>query len=242
MKTRLLTGLLLSALMAATAQAGPEDVIRAKLKQALPDAEVTSITPSPVAGLYQVLAKNYEPVLATADGRYLVQGEVLEIKSGKIVSVLDQSMAVERKAKLAAVSPADMIVFPAVGKTRAVIYAFTDVDCGYCRKMHQEVPALNQKGVEVRYLAFPRSGLNTPASAKMDNVWCAKDRQAALTQSKKGLPVAAAAKDCKSPVAAQFNLGVDLGVTGTPSVYAADGTQLGGYVQVDQLVKDLGLR
>lgn len=246
MKIRILAGLLLAGLMSGmlptAAQAGPEDVIRAKIKQALPDAEITAIKPSPVAGLYQVTARNYEPVLASADGRYLIQGEVLEVQGNKIVNVTDQSLAGERKERLAALKPTDMVIFPAVGKTKASIYVFTDVDCGYCRKLHQEVPELNQMGIEVRYLAFPRSGPKTTAAAKMDNVWCAKDRQTAMTQSKKGIPVAPAAAGCKSPVSSEYQLGVDLGVNGTPAIFTTDGMQIGGYVPADQMAKTLGLR
>jgi thiol:disulfide interchange protein DsbC len=235
--------LLMSLVLTATAQAAaPEDAIRAQLKQAMPDAEITRIDPSPVPGLYKVTSKNYEPVFASADGHYLVQGEMLEIKGNQIVSVTDQARAAERKVALAAVKPADMVIFPAIGKTKAVVYAFTDVDCPYCHKLHQEIPALNKMGVEIRYLAFPRSGPNTPASKKMDGVWCAKDRLAVMTQANRGLPVAPAPALCKSPVVAQYQLGESLGVHGTPAVFGADGMELGGYLPAADLAKALGLR
>lgn len=230
------------AVLAGIAQAGPEDVIRAKLKVAMPDAQIISIRPTP-AGLYQVTAKGYEPVFATADGRYLFQGDLLEIQGNRIVNVEDAGLADERRAALAALSPADSVNFPAVGgKPKAVIHVFTDVDCGYCRKLHAEIAQINKLGIEVRYLAFPRSGEDTPTARKLDNVWCAKDRQAAMTLSKQGKAVPEAPKLCKSPVARQYELGVELGVRGTPAIFAPDGTQVGGYLAPAALAKALGIR
>lgn len=231
-----------AALLAGVAQAGPEDVIRAKLKVAMPDAQIVSIRATP-AGLYEVSAKGYEPVYATADGRYLFQGELLEIQGSRIVNVTDVAKAGEHKAALAALAPNDSVNFPAAGgKPKAIVHVFTDVDCGYCRKLHKEMEQINKLGIEVRYLAFPRSGANTPSSRKLDNVWCARDRQSAMTQSKLGKEVADAPKLCKSPVSAQYALGVELGVRGTPAIFAPDGTQIGGYLPAADMARALGIR
>lgn len=243
MKLRLFSGLALSAaLLASVACAGPEDVIRAKVKAVVPDIQIVSVKPAVVPGLYEVRAKNYESVMVSADGRYLVQGEIMEIKGKALVSVEDQSLAAERKAGLATVSRADMIIYPAVGKMKAAVYVFTDVECGYCRKFHQEVPRLNKLGVEVRYLAFPRKGPNTDDSAKMDSVWCAKDRLSALTQAKNGVVLPPAPAVCKSPVAASYEFGQSMAVRGTPAIFDVNGLQLGGYVPADELAKSLGIR
>lgn len=233
--------LLALALLATGVHADPESDIRTKLKTVLPDTDVVSVLPTPVRDLYHVTLRNYEPILATADGRYIIQGEMLEIRGGKIVSVADQMMADERKRVLATVRPDDMVIFPAVGKARSVIYVFTDVDCGYCRKFHNEVPELNKKGVEVRYLAFPRAGANSVAATKLANVWCAKDRGAAMTQAKRGTAVPAAASLCKPPIKAQYDMGGELGVRGTPAIFDEQGMQLGGYLPADKLAKALNL-
>lgn len=229
-------------LLAGAVLAGPEDVIRAKLKVAMPEAQIISVRATP-AGLYQVNAKGYEPVFATADGRYLFQGELLEIQGSRIVNVEDAGLTDQRKEALARLSPGDTVNFPAVGgKPKAVVHIFTDVDCGYCRKLHAEIAQINKLGIEVRYLAFPRAGENTPTSRKLDNVWCAKDRQSAMTLSKQGKAVPEAPKLCKSPVARQYELGVELGVRGTPAIFAPDGTQVGGYLPPASLAKALGIR
>lgn len=229
-------------LVAGVAQAGPEDAIRARLKAVMPDAEITAITLSPVPGLYQVVSANYEPLLASADGRYLIQGELLEVQGTRVVNVSDKLMAAERKQVLAGVDTAQMVVFPAVGKPKSLVYVFTDVDCGYCRKFHTEVPELNKRGIEVRYLAYPRQGPSSTVAAKLTSVWCAPNRQKAMDNAKAGAPVPAAAPVCKSPVAAQFALGNRIGVRGTPAIFDADGMQLGGYLPADALAKALNVR
>lgn len=223
---------------------GPEDVIRAKLKLAFPTAVVTAIKPTPVPGFYEVDSQNYENIYISADGRFMLQGDLLEIRGSQIVNISDEAMSAQRKVALAKVDRKDMIVFPAAGnKPKAAVYVFTDVDCGYCRKMHTEVPKLNKMGIEVRYLAFPRTGPKSNAAAKMDKVWCAVDRNSALTDAKKGGSNTGAQKaGCKSPVAEQFALGVALGVKGTPSVFLEDGTQVGGYVAADELAGDLKVK
>lgn len=246
MKNCLARLLLLPALLASLAQAeSPEALIRAKLKAALPDAEVTAIVPVPVsgfpAGLYQVRSRNYETVMATGDGRYLIQGDVLEVRDGELVDIAEQVGAASRGKALAQVKTEDMVIFPAVGKPKRTLYVFTDVDCGYCRKFHAQVPELNKRGVEVRYLAFPRGGLASPVAAKLTSVWCAQDRQKALTDAKRGAALPTAPALCKAPIKTEYDLGVELGVRGTPAVFAEDGMQLGGYVPADKLLKTLKL-
>lgn len=242
-------GLLMLAvgLMAPQVQAAdPEALIRARLKAVLPEAEVTSVKLMPVegfpAGLYQVTTRNYEPVIVTGDGRYMLQGDLLEIKGSAFASVTDQMLAVDRSQALAKVKLEDMVIFPATGKAKRVLYVFTDVDCGYCRKFHEEVPELNQRGVEVRYLAFPRGGTSSPVAGKLSSVWCAKDRQRAMTDAKRGTALAAATALCKNPVNKQYDLGTELGVRGTPAIFSEDGMQLGGYVPAEKLAKTLQLR
>ena len=114
-----------------------------------------------------------------------------------------------------------MVIFPAVGETKGVVSVFTDVDCGYCRKLHQEVPKLNQMGIEVRYLAYPRAGVGSRSYQKIVSAWCAADPNKAMTQLKSGMEIPDVS--CENPVAAQFDLGQQVGVTGTPAIVLEDG-------------------
>jgi thiol:disulfide interchange protein DsbC len=130
----------------------------------------------------------------------------------------------------------ERIVF-AAPNPKHTITVFTDIECGYCRKLHQDLPELNRQGITVEYLAFPRMGPASQDFVDMISVWCAVDKRAALTAAKGGQAVKP--KNCTSPVAMQYALGQQVGVSGTPAIFAADGSQLGGYLTPAQLAKAL---
>ncbi len=216
------------------------DAIQAGLHRVNPALILSAVMPSPVDGVFLVKLVTGELLYATADGKHVFTGDVLAIKDGQFVNLTDKVRGEDALKSLQAQDVKDMIVYPAQGETKKVIYVFTDVDCGYCRKLHKEVPALNEKGVEVRYLAFPRGGEQSPAFAKMTSAWCAKDRGAALATLKDGGTLAE--ETCEnSPVQAQYELGMELGVRGTPAVYLDDGRFIPGYQPAPDLLKLMGL-
>jgi thiol:disulfide interchange protein DsbC len=133
-----------------------------------------------------------------------------------------------------------MIIFSPEGETRAHITVFTDVSCFYCQKLHKEVPELNKRGVEVRYLAYPRSGLDSPGYRQLATAWCASDRQDAITKLKAQQSVPENVCE-ENPVADQFALGQQLGVRGTPAMVTETGTMIPGYQSADDLMVTLGL-
>jgi thiol:disulfide interchange protein DsbC len=138
---------------------------------------------------------------------------------------------------LAGVKEDQMIVF-APANVKHTITVFTDVDCTYCRKLHSEIGELNKLGVKVRYLAYPRTGPNTESWAKMEQVFCSKDRKQALTSAKMGEPVKGPA--CGStPVASEYALGEQIGVNGTPAIITDKGEYIGGYLPAAKLVQYL---
>src|SRR5690606_13363610 len=131
--------------------------------------------------------------------------------------------------------------FKPKGKPKAVVSVFTDVDCGYCRKLHKEVPQLNAMGIEVRYLAYPRAGIGSESYQKLVTIWCAKDRQTAMTRFKNGEHVATST--CKdNPISDQYTLGDKMGVNGTPALVKVDGELIPGYMPADDLAKTLGVK
>ena len=140
-----------------------------------------------------------------------------------------------RAKELQSLQSKDMIVYKP-GKTSAVVTIFTDLDCGYCRKLHDTIPTLLKHGIEVHYLAFPRQGLNTAAYNKMVSIWCSKDPQAALSQAMHGQPPVPAT--CQNMVKQQFLMGRKWGITGTPTIVYSDGTIWDGYLSPDKLARD----
>ena len=225
------------------AETSPKDLIRTKIKQVTPKADITSIKETPINGLYEVLLDGVDILYVSADGNHFLNGHLFANHKKGFVDLTEKNLSMGRGNKLKTIPEKGMIVYSPEGKTKGVVYAFTDVDCGYCKKFHREVPALNKLGVEVRYLAWPRSGLgeNSVTYKKMQKVWCSKDRQAALTETKLQNKVPTDSADCETAIPKHFKLGFQLGVKGTPALFSEDGRQVGGYRKADELARDLGV-
>lgn len=223
---------LLSLGVNATADPQLETLLATKLSAVIPDAKITSVKPSPVPGLYEVML-GATVLYMTGDGRFAIRGDVFDLEAKTNLSSIRRS---EARVTAFAKEAAGAIEFaPADGKSAHTLYVFTDIDCGYCRKMHQEVNLLNAAGITVRYLAFPRAGLDSDAYHKAVAVWCAADQKSALTAAKRGETLTS--KACKNPVAAQYALGQAVGVHGTPAVFLDNGQELGGYIPAAELIK-----
>jgi thiol:disulfide interchange protein DsbC len=218
-------------------EAKPEEVqaIRDLLTATQPRIQVGDIVPSPIEGLYEVTVQNGDTLYVSRDAKYLIPGDLYQSGDDGIVNLGDVRRNALRREKIAAIDESAMIVFEAEGARKATLTVFTDVDCPYCRKLHAEVEELNHRGIAVRYLAFPRTGLNTETHRKMISTWCAENPQAMMTSAKRGgeVPVA----DCQraNDIAIQYRLGREVGVTGTPSLVLEDGTMLPGYVPAEEL-------
>ncbi|MEY2862663.1 MAG: hypothetical protein RLY58_370 [Pseudomonadota bacterium] len=206
------------------------------LKKAGLSAKILDIHATEMTGIYWVSLEGLPAVFTSADGRFLIQGDVMQLGNNSINNIGDALMQTAATKLLAAVPTADQIIFSPVGKPKAIAYVFTDADCGYCRKLHSEINQINAKGIEIHYLAWPRSPQSMP---DMNAVWCSEDRKSALTTAKQGLPVQAA--NCKNPVLAQRQIGMQLGIQGTPAIYSPQGKYLGGYMPADELAKALGM-
>ncbi|MGE0336237.1 MAG: DsbC family protein [Gammaproteobacteria bacterium] len=216
---------------AAAADANLQKQLETKLRTVIPDASITRVTPGPIPGLYEVML-GASVLYMSGDGRYVFRGDIFDLKSKD-----NLTGQVREQARVAAFRAQDAfsIEFAPTGPVEHTLYVFTDIDCGYCRKMHQEVGKLNAAGIAVRYLAFPRTGLDGESFKKAVSVWCADDQKAALTAAKLGQGLAA--RTCKNPVATQYELGQSVGVHGTPAVFTADGREIGGYIPAGELIK-----
>lgn len=234
--------LLLSFLSSVALAAGDEaavKAIRAALVKALPGLQITDIKPAGQSGLYEVDSNNSDMIYATADGTHFVVGQLYSVVAKGLVNLTEQTQARQRVALLKAVPADEMITYAPKGKPKAVIDVFTDLDCPYCRLLHREVPQLNAMGIQVNYLAYPRTGPNTPSFEKYVSVWCSKDRKAAFTAAKEGQPLPR--KTCDNPVRKQYDLGNRIGVDATPTIVLQDGEIVRGYLPAKELAKGLGV-
>jgi thiol:disulfide interchange protein DsbC len=223
-----------------------QDKIINKLKQARPELDYTDIESSPIAGLYKIKI-NGQTAFVSADGGYLVAGDMFEVAVGNLINLQDQdrreaevAFESERAKMISAVAKSDMIIFSPKGEIKGYVSIFTDIDCGFCRKLHRQIDSFLDRGIEVRYLAFPRAGINSKSAQKLATAWCAKDRQLSMTQFKDGknMPLETCANN---PVADQYMLGQEVGVTGTPALVLASGKLIPGAVSAEYLAREMGL-
>ncbi|MFV5190746.1 MULTISPECIES: DsbC family protein [Acinetobacter] len=204
-------------------------------KTASINAKILAVKKTEVPNLYWVSLEGMGSVYATADGQYIIQGDVVRLGDKQLHNVSDALQATENKKHLASLKTEDLIVYPAQGgKAKQVIYVFTDSSCPYCHKLHEHLAEINAKGIEVRYIAWPRGEQFMPT---MQAIWCSKDRKAAFEQATQGQPVTAA--ECKNPVRDQYQLGLNMGVNGTPAIYNVEGEYLGGYMTPEEIVQRL---
>lgn len=226
------------AVLAAPAQAAAVDGKTSKtvsdaVHKLIPGATIDSIDASPIPGVYTVIAGG-QVAYVSADGKYLMHGSLYDIDQR--MDLTESRMDGIRRAELAKVPATKRVEFaPADPRYRVTV--FTDFDCGYCRKLHSQIEQYNKAGIAVDYLFYPRSGLNTPSYDKAVSVWCAKDRHGAFTQAKLGAEPERAT--CTNPVAEEYAMGQRLGITGTPTVIASDGSVIGGYLAPEQMLQRL---
>ncbi|HDP89096.1 MAG TPA: DsbC family protein [Thioalkalivibrio sp.] len=232
-------GALIAALMAvvATAPALAEQAASTEVKQLesalstmMKGRKPDSISETPIPGLFQV-TYGVDVFYMTADARYLVDGAVIDLADRH--NFTEAAKAQGRKAAMDQLPTEEMLVYPAKDE-KYRITVFTDIDCPYCQMMHREVEALNDQGVTVQYLMYPRAGINSGSYRKAVSVWCSEDRNEALTRSKAGEPVTE--QLCDNPVRKHMQLGEAVGVSGTPAIVLDNGQLIPGYRPAKELV------
>lgn len=210
--------------------------VKVELARAFPELQRAVVKPSPVPGLYEVELDS-KIFYTTSDGKYLMMGDVVDLHSKN--NLTEVRRAALRTRLLDGVGEENMIVI-GPEKPQRTLTVFTDVDCGYCAKFHLDVPALNKQGVKVRYLFYPRAGLNSESYRRAVAVWCAKDRVKAIGVAKAGGKLDM--KTCSNPVESHYRLGERLDVNGTPAIFVDNGKVVPGYVPAARLINMLGLK
>lgn len=232
---KIIIGLMCALFSMQVALADDADIIQVKkaLESVAPGAKADSITTTSLPGLYEVTV-GAEVVYISKDGRYMLQGDLVDVQAQK--NLTEARRGAGRLKLVNALSENAMIVFaPKNQPVKHTLTVFTDVDCGYCRKMHSEMAELNRHGIKVRYLMFPRAGKNSPSYDKAVSVFCSKDRNAALTRAKATGNIEK--KTCVNPVDQHMALVEHLGLTGTPTLMLEDGRLMPGYFPAQRLSK-----
>jgi thiol:disulfide interchange protein DsbC len=210
-----------------------EAAVRQAMGKSMPSVKIDSVKPAEIKGLYEVIV-GANIFYVSEDGKYLLQGRLVDVAARK--DLTEEKLAGTRKQAIEKIGQDNMIVFkPKISKYTVSI--FTDIDCGYCRKLHSEIDQYLAQGITIQYLFFPRAGKGSDSYNKAVSVWCAKDRNAALTDAKKGNTPPA--KTCDNPVDEHMQLGADFDVKGTPMIVTEKGNIYPGYLPAKQLVEAL---
>lgn len=224
--------IIIGSLLAISVNAVAQDeftVVEERIRSLAPNAQSIAISETPIEGILMVQI-NGDIVYATADGKFLIQGRVVNMETRE--DLTESAKSEVRRELIAGVDTTKQIAF-APENPDYELMVFTDIDCGYCRKLHAQMEEYNENGISVRYMAFPRAGIGSKSYEKAVSVWCADNQQEAMTAAKLGSDPDPA--QCDNPIAEQYQLGQALGVTGTPALLTADGMLIPGYVPPEQL-------
>lgn len=201
--------------------------------------QIVDITKTPLPNIFQVELNTGEMLYSDAGGEYLFAGDMYQTSAAGLLNISAGTRQTRAKEKVDGLPDDELIIFTPEGETRATITVFTDVDCTYCRKLHGDIDALMAEGIQIRYAAYPRGGVNAESYTKMISVWCSDDRHKALAQAKHGQNIPE--KDCSTPILEHYALGNALGITGTPALFMPDGRLIPGYMDVQRLTALLNL-
>jgi thiol:disulfide interchange protein DsbC len=205
------------------------DKVKESILMILPGMEIDHVEQSVIPGMYTVLI-GAEVFYISKDGNFLFRGDLIDIP--KKLNLSEQKRTVARKNLLELVPEKDFIQF-SPDNPEHTVYIFTDVTCPYCQRLQGDIKEINEKGIAVKYLAFPRQGLDSPTATMMEQIWCSDNREEALLDAMIGLDLDDV--DCASPVVEQFTLGQSLGVRGTPAIFTESGRYLPGYMPPEKL-------
>ena len=225
-------------LIFSTILSSSDEQIKDSLKNILPDgAIIESIELSPIPDIFAVYYGDIQPIHVTKDGSFFIFGDIYKINNNSISNITEDSISEKRKSILNDIPSNELISFKSDNEKFSVI-VFTDVDCGYCRKLHNQIEEYNELGISIHYAAFPRSGMGTSAFTKMVGAWCSENPKDSISKLKNNKNLDLSFCDSQ-PVSKQYIIGQKLGVNGTPAIFSMDGVMFPGYVEPEELLLKL---
>ena len=212
------------------------EIVREKMSTIFEEINPENIQPSPIDGWYTV-RKGAIVAYISGDGRYLLQGDLIDLETQVNLSESERNLA---RVEMMAAMPDDETITFTPDEVKYSVSIFTDIDCGYCRRLHSQIDEYLAQGIEIKYLLYPRSGPTSASWVKAEQVWCADDRNEALTLAKVDKSFESHSCD-SSMISKHYALGRDVGLTGTPAIVMSDGTLMPGYLPPPALAERLAV-
>ncbi|NKB32175.1 MAG: thioredoxin fold domain-containing protein [Pseudomonadales bacterium] len=223
----------------AGSQALQDKLVQAIVTASQGQLEILAIKETPLGNMFEVELNTGELLYSDISGDYLFAGDMYQTTGAGLMNLSSSTRQIRTLERIATIPEDQMIIFDPENEIQATLTVFTDVDCTYCRALHRDMEDLLAKGIRIRYLAYPRGGEGAGSFDKMISVWCSEDRHKSLTQAKNGqnLPI----RDCETPVMSHYDVGNQIGISGTPALIFPDGRVIPGYMDVDRLVAMLNI-
>ena len=213
-------------------------LIEEQLSKVIPiELNIDSIKESQLPNFYEVILSDGSFFYVEKGGQYLVLGDIFKIKNEELVNLSREKNYSKVKDMLQKIDEKSLIKF-SPKEIKYKVYVFTDVDCGFCRKFHNQISSYLDQGIQVNYLAFPRSGTDSDTYKKMSIAWCSPNRQEVLTGLKKDKDFEQI--DCEdNPIKTHFELAKSIDIQGTPTIISQSGFTIPGYIEAKELIKYL---
>ena len=211
-------------------EGGTLDGVRERIAESLPGLEITGVAETPIGGLFELIVDG-QIYYVNENADYLLDGSLIELQTR--TNVTEGRLGGIQNSLIEALGEENMLIYEPSEPSERSITVFTDISCGYCRRLHEEIDALLEEGVRVRYLLFPRGGMGSQGHKDLESVWCAEDPQAAMTAAKAGARIEPAT--CENPIASHVALAEQVGLRGTPLIYLDTGVRVPGYREPEVL-------
>jgi thiol:disulfide interchange protein DsbC len=205
------------------------------LEQRIGNAKIDDVSKTKIDDVWRVQIGN-SYVYLLEGGKYALMGDLVNLETGYNLTEIARRSSIV--AALSAFSDEDLVIFEPAGEIRATLDVFTDTSCPYCQKLHSEIGELQAAGVRVRYLPYPRGGSTGPGYQTLKSVWCAQDRNQAMTDAKNNKFDDLPAADCEraAMVDRGYNAGNQVGISGTPALFTSNGEKIEGYRPYQELI------
>ena len=208
------------------------DEVMALLEERLPHIPLTGVSESIIPQLYEIITEG-QVYYVDETAEFLVDGNLIRLSDG--TNLTDTTLGRIHTGFIDEIDEKDMLIYEPEEASDRSITIFTDISCGFCRRLHEEIDTLLEGGVRVRYLMFPRAGLGTQSHADLESVWCADNPQDAMTHAKAGGAIEP--KTCDNPIESHMELATKVGLRGTPLIYLDSGVKVPGYREAVELTR-----
>ena len=210
--------------------AQPEQQVKAEIQKKLgTNAKVKSVSPAPVSGLYEVLVGN-DIFYTDVSGKYLIQGEIIELATGK--NITEQRQTDLNRIKWSELTPANAIK-NVRGNGSRQLAVFSDPNCGYCKRLEKSLQQLDNVTIYTYLIPI----LSPDSAQKSKQIWCSSDQNKAYMDWMINGTAPSGKGECSTPLDKNMAFAKTYGVTGTPTLFFTDGSRFPGAVQISDIEK-----